>query len=46
MASVVLLHLLKLVGDGSVPPFVEARQKEVKLADITIKEVQERSCLT
>ena len=45
MASVNLLHLLKLVGDGSVP-FVEARQKQVKLADSAIKEVQERSCLT
>ena len=43
MASVVILHLLRLVGDGSVS-YVEARQKEVKLAGIAIKEAQEKSC--
>ena len=30
MASAVILHLLRLVGDGSVS-YVEARQKEVRL---------------
>ena len=39
MASVVILHLLRLVGDGSVS-YVEARQKEVRLAGIAIKEAQ------
>ena len=43
MASVVILHLLRLVGDGSVS-YVEARQKEVRLAGIAIKEAQEKSC--
>ena len=43
MASVVLLHFLRLVGDGSVS-YVEARQKEVKLAGIAIKELPEKSC--
>ena len=43
MVSVVTLHLLRLVGVGSVS-YVEARQKEVTLADIAIKEVQEKSC--
>ena len=42
MVSVVILHLLSLVGDGSVS-YVEARQKEVRLAGIAIKEVQEKS---
>ena len=43
MASVVILHLLRLVGDGSMP-YVEARQKEARLAGIAIKEAQEKSC--
>ena len=43
MTSVVILHLLRLVGDGSVS-YVEARQKEVRLAGIAIKEAQEKSC--
>ena len=43
MVSVVILHLLRLVGDGSVF-YVEARQKEVRLAGIAIKEAQEKSC--
>ena len=36
LASVVILHLLRLVGDGSVSN-VEARQNEVRLAGIAIK---------
>ena len=43
MASVVTLHLLRLVGDGSVS-YEEARKKEVRLAGIAIKEAQEKSC--
>ena len=43
MASVVILHLLRLVGDGSVS-YVEAKQKEVRLASIAIKEAQQKSC--
>ena len=43
MVSVVILHPLRLVGDGSVS-YVEARQKEVRLAGIAIKEAQEKSC--
>ena len=43
MASVVILHLLRMVGDESVS-YVEARQKEVSLAGITIQEIQEKSC--
>ena len=43
MASVVILYLLGLIGDGSVS-YVEARQKEARLAGITIKEAQEKSC--
>ena len=42
-ASVVILHLLRLVGDGSVPN-VEARQNEVRLGGIAIKVAQEKSC--
>ena len=42
MASVVTLHLLRLVGDGSVS-YVEARQKELRLAGIANKEAQEKS---
>ena len=42
-ASVVILHLLSLVGDGSVSN-VEARQNEVRLAGIAIKVAQEKSC--
>ena len=37
MASVVILLLLKLAGDGSVL-YVEARQKEISLAGTAIKE--------
>ena len=43
MASVVIVQLLRFVGDGSVS-YVEARQKEVRLAAIAIKEAQEKSC--
>ena len=43
IVSVVILHLLRLAGDGSVS-YVEARQKEVRLAGIAIKEAQEKSC--
>ena len=43
MCSVVILHLLGLVGDVSAS-FVEARQKEVRLAGIAIKETQQKSC--
>ena len=43
IASVVILHLLKLAGDGSLL-YVEARQKEVRLASIAIKEAQQKSC--
>ena len=42
-ASVVILHLLRLVGDGSVSN-VEARQNEVRLGGIAIKVDQEKSC--
>ena len=41
MASVVILHLLRFVGDGSMP-YVEARQKEVSLAGIANKEAREK----
>ena len=43
MASVAILHLLRLVGDGSVL-YVEGRKKEVGLAGIAIKEAQQKSC--
>ena len=43
MVSVVILHLLRLVGDGSVL-YVEARQKEEKLAGIAIKEAHGKPC--
>ena len=43
MASVAILHLLRLVGDASVS-YVETRQKKVRLAGIAIKEAQEKSC--
>ena len=43
MASVVILHILRLVGDESVL-YVEARQKKVRLAGIAIKEAQGKSC--
>ena len=43
MVSVVIRHLLSLVGDRSVT-YVEARQKEVRLAGIGIKEAQEKLC--
>ena len=43
MASVVILHLLRLVGDGSVSN-VEARQNEVRFGGIAIKVAQEKSC--
>ena len=45
LVSVVILHLLRLVGDGSVS-YVETRQKKVRLAGIAIKEAQEKSCWT
>ena len=41
MASVVILHNLRLVGGGNVS-YVEARQKEVRLAGTDIKEAQEK----
>ena len=41
-ASLVILHLLRLVGDRSVSD-VEARQNEVRLAGIAIKVAQEKS---
>ena len=45
MASVVILCRLRLVGDKSVS-YIEARQKEVALTHINIKEPQEKSCWT
>ena len=39
VVSVVILHLLRLVGDGSVS-YVEARQKEVRSDGIAIKETE------
>ena len=42
-ASVVILHLLRSVGDGTVSN-VKARQNEVRLAGIAIKVGQEKSC--
>ena len=44
-AVIILLHFLRLVGDGSVS-HVEARQKEVRLVVIVAKEAKERSCWT
>ena len=43
IVSVAVLHLLRLSGDGSLS-YVEARQKEVRLAGIAVKEAQEKSC--
>ena len=43
MGSVVILHILRLLGDGTVP-YVEARLNEVRLAGIAIKKTQEKSC--
>ena len=43
IVSVVILHLLRLVGDVGMS-YVEARRKEVRLAGIAIKEAQEKSC--
>ena len=43
LVSAVILHLLRLVGDGSVSN-VEARQNEVRLGGIAIKVAQEKSC--
>ena len=43
MASVAILHLLKLVGDVSVL-YEEATPEELRLAGISIKEAQEKSC--
>ena len=37
LGSVVILHLLRMAGDESVS-YVEAKQKEVRLAGIAIKE--------
>ena len=45
LESVVILHLLKLVGHESVS-YVAAEQKEVGLDDIAIKETQNNSCCT
>ena len=42
IVSVVILHLLRLARDGSVS-YVEARQKEVRLAGNAVKEAQEKS---
>ena len=42
-ASVFVLHILRLVGDGSVSN-VEARQNEVRFGGIAIKVAQEKSC--
>ena len=42
LASAVILHLLRLVGDGSVSN-VEARQNEVRFGGIAIKVAQEKS---
>ena len=42
-ASVFVLHILRLVGDGSVSN-VEARQNELRLAGIAIKVAEEKSC--
>ena len=43
MASGVILHLLRLLGDGRVSN-VEARQNEVGFAGIANKVAQEKSC--
>ena len=43
VASVVILHLLRLVGDGRVSN-VEARQNGLRLTSIAIKVVQKNSC--
>ena len=40
----VILHLLRLVGDGHVS-YVESRQKEVRLAGIAIKEAPRKALL-
>ena len=42
MSAVVTLYFLRFVGDES-ESYVEARQKEVRLASIVIKEAQEIS---
>ena len=42
LISAVILHLLRLVGDGSVSN-VEARQNEVRFGGIAIKVAQEKS---
>ena len=43
MASVVILQVLWLVHNGSVS-YVEGIQKEIRLADIALKESQETFC--
>ena len=43
MSSVVILHLLRLVGDGRVSN-VEVRQTEVRLVGIANKLAQKKSC--
>ena len=43
IASVVILHPSRLVGDANVS-YVEAGQREVRLAGFAIKEAQENSC--
>ena len=42
-ASIVILHLLRLVCDGSVSN-VEAMQNKARLVDIATKVAQEKSC--
>ena len=42
MSLVVILHLLRLVGDGNVSN-VGARQKELRLAGMAIKDTIEKS---
>ena len=42
MSAVVTLYFLRFVGDES-ESYVEARQKEVRLTSIVIKEAQEKS---
>ena len=42
MASVVILHLVRLVGDGRMP-YVEAKQRELRLAGIVYKMDRENS---
>ena len=43
LLSVVICHLLRLEGDGSVS-YVEPRQKKVRLFGISIRETEEKYC--